>query len=66
MEAVNVRTGIVMAIGILIPFSSLGASVGLQPLPISYFAWLVATLLGYCVLTQIVKTIYIRRFGKWL
>ena len=63
---VLILTGIVMAIGIFIPFSSLGASVGLQPLPISYFAWLVATLLGYCVLTQIIKTIYIRRFGKWL
>ena len=35
---VLVLTGIVMAIGIFIPFSSLGASVGLQPLPISYFA----------------------------
>ena len=63
---VLILTGIVMAMGIFIPFSSLGASVGLQPLPISYFAWLVATLLGYCVLTQIVKTIYIRRFAKWL
>src|ERR1700730_789159 len=63
---VLILTGIAMAIGIFIPFSSLGASVGLQPLPISYFAWLVATLLAYCVLTQIIKTIYIRRFAKWL
>jgi len=38
----------------------------MQPLPSSYFAWLFATLLSYCVLTQIIKTIYIRRFGKWL
>src|SRR3984893_3728560 len=63
---VLILTGIAMAVGIFIPFSSLGASVGLQPLPISYFAWLVATLLAYCVLTQIIKTIYIRRFAKWL
>jgi P-type Mg2+ transporter len=59
-------TGIVMAIGIVFPFSPLGASVGLQPLPLSYFAWLFATLLSYCVLTQIIKTIYVRRSGKWL
>jgi P-type Mg2+ transporter len=59
-------TAAVMAIGIFFPFSSLGASVGMQPLPLSYFAWLFATLLSYCVLTQIIKTIYIRRFGKWL
>jgi Mg2+-importing ATPase len=63
---VLLMTGIVMAIGIAIPFTSLGASVGLQPLPMNYFPWLVATLLSYCVLTQIIKTIYIRKFGKWL
>jgi Mg2+-importing ATPase len=63
---VLILTGVVMAIGILIPFSPLGAGIGLQPLPISYFAWLAATLLGYCVLTQLIKTIYIRRFAKWL
>jgi Mg2+-importing ATPase len=59
-------TAAVMAIGIFFPFSPLGASVGMQPLPLSYFAWLFAMLLSYCVLTQIIKTIYIRRFGKWL
>jgi Mg2+-importing ATPase len=63
---VLLMTVIVMAIGIAIPFTSLGASVGLQPLPVNYFPWLVATLLSYCVLTQIIKTIYIRKFGKWL
>jgi P-type Mg2+ transporter len=63
---VLVVTAAVMAIGIFFPFSSLGASVGMQPLPLSYFAWLFVTLLSYCVLTQIIKTIYIRRFGKWL
>ncbi|MBV8243850.1 MAG: hypothetical protein JOY75_23965, partial [Hyphomicrobiales bacterium] len=52
--------------GIFIPFSQLGASVGLKPLPLSYFGWLAATLLSYCLLTQLIKTIYIRRFGKWL
>jgi Mg2+-importing ATPase len=63
---VLLMTVIVMAIGIAIPFTSLGASVGLQPLPVNYFPWLVATQLSYCVLTQIIKTIYIRKFGKWL
>jgi P-type Mg2+ transporter len=63
---VLILTGIVMAIGIVIPFSPLGAGIGLQPLPMGYFPWLAATLLGYCVLTQMIKTIYIRRFGKWL
>uniref|UniRef100_UPI0013D05A75 hypothetical protein n=1 Tax=Escherichia coli TaxID=562 RepID=UPI0013D05A75 len=59
-------TGVIVAFGIYVPFSPLGAAVGLQPLPWDYFPWLVATLVGYCVLTQIVKTLYIRRFKTWL
>jgi len=59
-------TGAIMVLGIYIPFSPLGSMIGLQPLPWSYFPWLVATLAGYCVLTQLVKTLYIRRFKAWL
>ena len=55
-----------MAFGIYLPFSPLGEHLGMVPLPLSYFAWLAAILLGYCVLTQLVKRFYIRRFGQWL
>jgi P-type Mg2+ transporter len=63
---VIVLTASIMALGIYLPFSSLGAHLGLVPLPLSYFAWLAGILLSYCVLTQLVKTLYIRRFGQWL
>jgi len=56
----------IMAFGIYLPFSSLGAHLGMVPLPWSYFGWLAGILLSYCVLTQLVKTLYIRRFGQWL
>lgn len=56
----------IMALGIAIPYSPLGAAVGMVPLPWAYFPWLVATLLAYCWLTQMVKRWYIRRFGMWL
>ncbi|HEY1310009.1 MAG TPA: magnesium-translocating P-type ATPase, partial [Pseudolabrys sp.] len=59
-------TASIMAFGIYLPYSSLGAHLGLVPLPVSYFPWLAAILLSYCVLTQIVKRIYIRRFSQWL
>jgi Mg2+-importing ATPase len=62
---VIVMTLLVMGLGIYIPFSPLGEMVGLQPLPWQYFPWLAATLLGYCVVAQLMKTIYIRRFGQW-
>jgi Mg2+-importing ATPase len=56
-------TALVMAIGVYLPFSSLGSRIGLEPLPWEFFPWLVAILGIYCVLTQYVKTWFIRRFG---
>ncbi|CAI1892416.1 Magnesium-transporting ATPase, P-type 1 [Serratia marcescens] len=63
---VLLTTGLVMALGIYIPFSPLGVLVGLQPLPWEYFPWLAATLVSYCVVAQLMKRFYIRRFGEWL
>ena len=62
---VILMTGLVMVLGIYIPFSPLGNLVGLTPLPWSYFPWLVGTLLSYCVVAQVMKTLYIRRFKQW-
>ena len=59
-------TTLVMVIGIVIPFTSFGASIGLQALPLSYFPWLIGILLSYCVLTQLIKNWYIRKFSGWL
>jgi Mg2+-importing ATPase len=59
-------TASIMAIGIYLPFSPLGAHVGMTPLPAAYFPWLVGILLSYCLLTQLVKGWYIRRYHAWL
>ena len=55
----------VVIIGVLLPLSPLAGAFGLQALPLSYFPWLIAILLGYCLLSQGVKTLYIRRYGQW-
>lgn len=62
---VMLATGLVMALGIYVPFSPLGSMVGLVPLPWEYFPWLAGTLLSYCVVAQTMKTLYIRRFKQW-
>ena len=63
---VMLLTFAIMAIGIAIPFTSFGASIGLMPLPLRYFPWLIGILLSYCILTQAIKVWYIKRFKKWL
>ncbi|MFE7318914.1 magnesium-translocating P-type ATPase [Streptomyces sp. NPDC057555] len=63
---VLLMTVLVMGVGLWLPFSPLAGALGMQPLPLAYFPWLVATLAAYCLLTQGVKRWYIRRFGEWL
>lgn len=62
---VIVMTILIMAIGIYIPFSPFGTMIGLEPLPWSYFPWLVGTLVCYCIVAQLMKIIYIKKFGQW-
>ncbi len=63
---VMVTTIIIIALGVYLPFSNIGQSVDLIPLPNSYFIYLILTLLSYCIVTQLVKTWYIKKFKTWL
>jgi Mg2+-importing ATPase len=56
----------VMAAGLMVPGSALGEWIGMTPLPLSYYPFLLAILAGYIVCIQLVKIWYIRRFGCWL
>lgn len=62
---IMLTTLLVVIIGIGLPFSPINAWFGLQALPLSYFPWLLATLLGYCLLSQGMKQLYMRKFGQW-
>lgn len=59
-------TSLIMAIGILIPFSPFAQALKMQPLPLAYFPWLIGILFSYCLLTQAVKNWFIRKFNAWL
>ena len=59
-------TGLIMTIGICIPFTAFGRSIGLVPLPAAYFPWLIGILLAYSILTQVIKRAYIKKFNRWL
>ena len=56
-------TATVMAVGMYLPFSPIGASLGFVPLPAVYFLWLALILTCYCVLTQFVKIWFIKKYG---
>ena len=58
-----VMTVVIMAAGIYLPMGPLAEYFKLQALPLSYFPYLIAILMGYLVLTTVMKRIYIRKFG---
>jgi P-type Mg2+ transporter len=59
-------TIMIMAIGISIPYTSIGASLGFVPLPGDFYYWLAGTLVSYCLLVQAIKMWFIRKFKFWL
>ncbi|HXT13724.1 MAG TPA: magnesium-translocating P-type ATPase [Candidatus Angelobacter sp.] len=60
----TLTTALIMAIGAYLPFSPLGQFLGFVPLPPLYWPLLLATLLGYVALTQLVKTWLLKK--RWV
>jgi len=59
-------TVLTSAIGIALPFTSIGKVMGFSLLPLSYFGFLLLLFLGYFVVGQAVKRFYILVYKKWL
>ena len=59
-------TTAIMAVGVVLPYTPFASAFKMVPLPLIYFPILIAILVGYCALTQVVKTWYIRKFDRWL
>ena len=55
---------IIVAVGAWLTISPLANTLGFVPLPALYWLYLAMMLLGYAILTQMVKTWFIHRFGE--
>ncbi len=62
--ALGFTTLTVILIAIYIPFSPFAARIGLTPLPLSFFFWLVPLLLAYVVLSQVVKNYLVKHLEE--
>ena len=54
---------VIAAVGIVLPYTWLGGTLGFVPLPPGYWLPLCLVLLGYAVVTHLMKTWFSRRFG---
>ena len=53
----------ICAIAIALPYTPIGATLGFVPLPGAYWPIVMSFLVSYAVLTTLVKTWFIRRWG---
>lgn len=56
-------TAMAVAFGSVLPYTVVGAHLGMTPLPAVYFLWLPAVLLGYLLAGQTVKRRFLARYG---
>jgi Mg2+-importing ATPase len=61
-----VSTLLVSVIAVVIGFSQLATTIDMQMLPMSFTPWLIVVLVAYFISTQIVKTMYIKKYQEWL
>lgn len=61
-----ISTCVVAIIALVIAFSGLAVGLDMTALPPTFVPWLTLLLAGYCLSTQFLKTVYIKRFGEWL
>jgi len=59
-------TTIAIAVGTIIPYTGFGNSLGMTPLPLSYFPGLIATILCYMLLATFLKTMFRKHYGELL
>ena len=61
-----VSTFVVATVAAIMSFSGFAVGIDMQPLPLSAAPWLLIILAGYCLAAQLMKKIYVRRYGEWL
>ena len=65
-KAVYISSISLIIIGLLVPFTSLGAMIGLVPIAMKYIFLIFAVTILYCFVALFAKKIYIKKYGEWI
>lgn len=63
---VTIMTTIGILIGTLVPYTPLGKALKLWPMPGMYFPYLIGIILSYMVVAQLLKQVFIKKYGELL
>jgi Mg2+-importing ATPase len=61
--ALIATTVAVMAAACVLPYTPFAGYFGFVPLPSSFWPWMIGTIVCYSILTHVMKTLFIRRYG---
>ncbi|HNX13742.1 MAG TPA: magnesium-translocating P-type ATPase [Oscillospiraceae bacterium] len=64
--ALYLSTFIIAAAAIAVGFTSLAVGLDMTKLPVLFIPWLAALLFGYFLCVQLIKKLYVRRYGEWM
>ena len=53
-------------IGVIVPYTFIGRSIGLTAIPFKYLSIIVFVPILYCFVAQFAKKIYIKKYGEWI
>ena len=65
-KAVYISSITLIIIGLLVPFTGLGAMIGLVPIAMKYIFLIFAVTILYCFVALFAKKIYIKKYGEWI
>lgn len=65
-KAVYISSILLIVVGILVPFSTLGVAIGLVPIAAKYIWMIFGVTLLYCILASFAKKTYIKKYGEWI
>ncbi len=58
-------TLLVTAVVLITGFTGIAVGIDMQTLPLVFAPWLALLLAGYALATQLIKKVYVKRFGAW-
>ena len=65
-KAVYISSFLLIIVGLVVPFTGLGAMIGLVPIAAKYIFLIFAVTILYCFVALFAKKIYIKKYGEWI
>ena len=65
-KAVYISSTLLIIVGLIVPFTPLGAMIGLVPIAGRFIALIFIVTLLYCFVALFAKKIYIKKYREWI